>query len=216
MSINNHSGAKRDTGHVAWFVLGLTAAGLIGAIMLSVMSLAGDGEVSIAVLDLSPPKPILALARAERDHSPDTEKTLARPLFSSNRRPPTDIAASTASPSRPMPRLTGVVVSPVGKFALFANTDGGRPLVMGEGDHLGATVIEAIMAGEVTVRGPNGVVVLHSSFDESVAQASLRSPPTPPKQGPLRLPFAVHASPQPVRANQGLMRPASLGGATTP
>lgn len=98
-----------------------------------------------------------------------------------------------------MPRLTGVVVSPVGRFALFANADGGRLLVMSEGDHLGAAVIEAIVAGEVTVRGPEGAVVLRSTFDENAAPAKPNAHVAPPTPMAPRLPVPFRTSSRAVR-----------------
>lgn len=98
-----------------------------------------------------------------------------------------------------MPRLTGVVVSPVGKYALFANAEGGRPLVMREGDRLGANVIEAIAAGQVTVRGPNGMAVLRSTFDESVAPAKPATIAAPELPIARKLPMPFRASPRAAR-----------------
>jgi hypothetical protein len=75
-----------------------------------------------------------------------------------------------------LPRLTGVVVSPAGGFAIFAGNDGGKPIVAREGDQVGDAVIEAVAVGEVTLRGPGGIVVLHPSFGASVVQASSLKP----------------------------------------
>ena len=117
----------------------------------------------------------LPAATARMTGADATERVLARPLFSPNRRPAEKDAAPVASLPKLLPRLTGVVVSPVGRFALFAGAEGGRPLVMSEGDHVGGIVIEAIEAGEVTVRGPDGAMVLRSSFGENIVQVRRRN-----------------------------------------
>ena len=166
---------------------------------MSMAANAGDGAVtpvqaSVTVLEA----PILAAPPAPSDDgSNSAADLLARPLFSASRRPPASRVGATTSQPRLMPRLTGVVVSPVGRVALFADAEGGRPLVMREGDHLGANVIEAIAAGQVTVRGPGGLAVLRSTFDESVAPAKPTIVAAPEVPIARKLPMPFRASPRP-------------------
>lgn len=201
MGFEHHSGFKRETGRVAGFALGLTAAGLMGIIALSLGSLAGADELDGAM----PSRPIPTLASApalnkKNNGFVDITKVLARPLFSSSRRP-ADVASPIANLPKSMPRLTGVVVSPAGRFALFANADGDRPLVLSEGDHFGAAVIEAIAAGEVTVRGPDGAFVLRSTFNGDAAPAKLLMPTAPKKPEFRQLPIPFRAASRVARAN---------------
>src|SRR5919202_1181988 len=66
---------------------------------------------------------------------------LARPLFSPKRRPGSIAANDTA---KDLTRLTGVLVSPAGKNAIFAGSAGGKPIVIGEGERIGGYVISSI------------------------------------------------------------------------
>lgn len=81
---------------------------------------------------------------------------LARPLFSRDRRP-TDAGPNSAGTTLgSLPRLTGVVIGPLGQSAIFAATNGGRPTVVTVGKTLGEYTVEKIEPGGVTVSGPNG------------------------------------------------------------
>jgi len=93
---------------------------------------------------------------------------LARPLFSPSRRPE-DVATTKATD---LARLTGVVMSPAGKSAIFAGSKGAKPLVVREGGRIGEYVVSSIDVGAVTVTSPGGTRVLHLAFDSS---------PPPPK-----------------------------------
>ena len=88
---------------------------------------------------------------------------LARPLFSPGRRPPTAAAAPGAvAPS--LPRVAGIMVTPAGRRAIFAEK-GAKPLVLGEGGQVSGFTVQSIQAGQVTVRGPQGIRVLSPTFD---------------------------------------------------
>jgi len=172
-SIGHHCNDGRDIGHLAWPLLGLIAAALTAVIALEV-GLAADNQSNVSV---PAPQSVAVAVAAPREghHSPHSVETvLARPLFSRPRRPPAALANLVAVALR-LPRLTGVVVSPAGGFAIFGNVDGGKPIVVGKGGTVGEAIIETVAAGQVTLRGPAGVVVLHTSFDEKVLQASRAS-----------------------------------------
>lgn len=100
------------------------------------------------------------------DHAPEWVATiLDRPLFSPTRRPS---ATAAAGPGKPVaeeapPRLAGVLVSEAGRGAIFARP-GDKPTLAAEGDRVGPYLVRSIAAGEVTVVGPHGVVVLHPAF----------------------------------------------------
>lgn len=89
---------------------------------------------------------------------------LARPLFAHNRRPP-DQAVATQAAAVALPRLTGVAVSPIGRSAIFAGGEGGKPVVVSLGGKIGRYTVSAIKPGAVTVNGPDGARTLTPSFD---------------------------------------------------
>jgi hypothetical protein len=95
---------------------------------------------------------------------------LARPIFSPDRRP---IEHGVQAVTPGLTRLAGVIVSPLGKTAIFAAFVGGKAIAVGEGGRVGAFFVEAIEAGVVLVTGPGGQQLLRPTFDAGV----------PPRQG---------------------------------
>lgn len=81
---------------------------------------------------------------------------LQRPLFSPSRRPPPSAGAAGIVG---LPRLAGVLVAPGDRHAIFA---GG--IVVAEGGAVGRYTVQAIDAGQVTLRGPEGTQVLRPAF----------------------------------------------------
>jgi hypothetical protein len=113
-----------------------------------------------------------------RDHVADwVETILARPLFSPSRRPPSVATAGLAAEIIVgLPRLAGILVSPAGKRAIFAAGSGGKPLIVAEGDSVGKWTVRAIESSAVTLTGPDGARVLHTSFQNSTAPAQPAQP----------------------------------------
>lgn len=184
MTSEHHTDAKREIGHLAWPLLGLVTVALITIVILEVesrddpMPMVEPNTVSLPIA-----QPVILVApQASNNSSQWAERTLARPLFSETRRPPADTPVVTTGPVK-LPRLTGVVVSPAGSFAIFAGIEGGKPTVVREGDQVGDAVIEAVSAGQVTMRGLNGLAVLHPSFGEKALQVSRLSPVGPTRTG---------------------------------
>ena len=148
----------QDAGLCAGPLLGLTAAAITAVIALEV-GLALDDQSRMSPPAVQPVAVVVAAPR-EDDHSPHSVKTLlARPLFDQTRRPPVAPPSVVAVMPR-LPQLTGVVVSPAGAFAIFANSAGGKPIVVREGDQVGVAVIETVAAGHVTLRGPEGILTI--------------------------------------------------------
>ena len=90
---------------------------------------------------------------------------LARPLLSPSRRPPS--AARAPTPANELPRLTGIIISPGGRSAIFAGKP--RALVIPEGGRVGDYIVQQIVPGIVTLNGPLGLVALQPSFDAARA-----------------------------------------------
>jgi len=178
MPVSTHSDAGRGIGFASWPLLGLLAAGLAGTVLVEVTG--SDSSVLVVEKDAtSAPTPQYArvIARSGQDNRPQRmERILARPLFSEDRRPPAASAAPVAGLPRSLPRLTGIVVSPAGGYAIFAGVESGKPIVVQEGGQVGGAVVEAVAADQVTIRGPDGSVVMRPSFGDKVVQASRPNP----------------------------------------
>lgn len=116
---------------------------------------------------------------------------LARPLFTPDRRPPA--AAVPIAASADIPRLSGILVTPFGRSAIFAPPNSSKPMVVTEGTVLGPYTVKAITPDEVTVVGPSGARSLRPAFDPASAPVG-RGPG--PMMVPRRLgPRASEASP---------------------
>ena len=149
---------------------------------------------------------------------------LARPLFSSTRRPPHDAPSGPADSDLSDARLTGIVTTPGRRIAIFA-VNGDKPLKVAEGDAVSGWRIETITPREVSLSGPSGTKTLQPKLDPSLApppgqpptgQPSARGP-IPPAAGRPRVPMpgaapAVALPPQglPVNNPGALPRPARL------
>ena len=116
---------------------------------------------------------------------------LARPLFSSTRRPPQSAAndSATSSDLADM-RLTGIVTEPDHHVAIFA-VNGAKPLRVSEGEAVSGWRIESITPREVSLSGPGGTKTLEPKLDPNLVQPP---GPTPPPNPGARLP----AQPAPV------------------
>lgn len=118
-------------------------------------------------------------AAARADFSPQWVSTiLDRPLFSPTRRPPRGAAAS-ASAGGGLPRLSGVMVSGSQTRAIFAGAAGTKTVIAGEGARIGAYVVQSIGAGQVTLVGPDGPLVVRPAFDAAARSATLPTPAAP-------------------------------------
>jgi len=170
--------------HSVWRVIGAVGVVLIGLITQEVRSGAMDSRSDDSVMVRQ--SFVVAADPATRPADNVSQwlgSTLARPLFSSDRRPAPDATVRVAGAPGPLPRLTGVVISPAGAFAIFAGIDGGRPSVVGKGDLIGGAVVEGILAGQVTLGGRDGVVLLRPIFGEDAVQVSALDAAPPPLPG---------------------------------
>ena len=144
---------------------------------------------------------------------------LARPLFSSTRRPPQSAAddSVTSSDLADM-RLTGIVTEPDHHVAIFA-VNGAKPLRVTEGEAVSGWRIESITPHEVSLSGPGGTKTLEPKLDPNLVQPPAPTPPPnlaarlPPQPAPVAnlpprpgVPPAVRPPP-PVRPPRGRVQP---------
>jgi hypothetical protein len=108
--------------------------------------------------------PARAAAQAEDRTDAWVATIMARPLFTRDRRPVGEHATAAAGGGKPLPRLTGIAISPFGRSAIFA-PDGGKPLVVSEGDNVDGFTVRAIHPGAVDIEGPGGSRTVAPAFD---------------------------------------------------
>jgi len=126
---------------------------------------------------------------------------LARPLFSSTRRPPQAATNDNATDSDLADtRLTGIVTEPDHHLAIFAVNGATKPLRLTEGEALSGWRIESITPHEVSLSGPGGTKTLQPKLDPNLVQ---QPPPQPPAANP-----AVRQPAQPPAANPAARQPA--------
>jgi hypothetical protein len=118
-------------------------------------------------------------------------EALARPLFSSTRRPPETAANdSVVSSDLADTRLTGIVTEPGHRVAIFA-VNGAKPLRLTEGEAVSGWRIESITSREVSLIGPGGTKTLEPKLDPNLAQAPGPAPaPNPAARIPAQPPTA--------------------------
>jgi hypothetical protein len=121
-------------------------------------------------------------------------EALARPLFSTTRRPPQAAANdSVVSSDLADARLTGIVTEPGHHVAIFA-VNGAKPLRLSEGEAISGWRIESITPREVSLSGPGGTKTLEPKLDPNLAQPP--PGPNPASTAGARLP-APPAAAQP-------------------
>ena len=89
---------------------------------------------------------------------------LARPLFNPDRRPIGQAPAASREDAG-LPRLSGILITPNGRSAIFAPAGGGKPAVVAEGGSLGGYVVRTISLDEVVLAGPDGSHSLSPTLD---------------------------------------------------
>ncbi|HQT77039.1 MAG: hypothetical protein B7Z80_10790 [Rhodospirillales bacterium 20-64-7] len=150
--------------------------------------------------DATAPLPLAVAARPARpgqDAAPTPELAasaartiLARPLFSPDRRPaPPQQEAPPAQAAETLPRLSGIVVGPSGRHAIFVDAAGhGR--ITAEGATIAGFTLNKIEPGQVTLTSSAGERVLHPSFSQTssrgpgkaMAGATALPAPVPPEE----------------------------------
>ena len=159
----------------------LATAGLVLAAFALAVTVAWEIGAFAPAEHATAPRPLASaaavVATVPPDHTSDWVRTiLARPLFSPDRRPPAQGSVIAGDTSVGLPRLSGVLVGPFGRTAIFAS-DGDKPLVVGEGGQVAQWTVRVIQAGSVEVVGPGGARTLRPSFGTMSAAGT---PPSGP------------------------------------
>jgi hypothetical protein len=149
---------------------------LFGVILFIEFYPGGTEELSIA--EIAPRRE--AIPAAGRQTNPRLDELvatiLARPLFSSTRRPPQNApAGASADSDLADTRLTGIVTEPRRRLAIFA-VNGEKPLKVAEGDAVSGWRIESITAREVSLSGPSGSKTLQPKMDPNLAPPAGQPP----------------------------------------
>jgi general secretion pathway protein N len=131
---------------------------------------------------------------------------LARPLFSSTRRPPQSASTEAATDSDLADtRLAGIVTEPGRRTAIFA-VNGDKPLRVAEGEAVSGWRIESITPREVSLSGPSGTKTLQPKMDPNLAPPP-GQPPTGNAGGRIPTPPAAGAGPRPPAAGAAARPP---------
>lgn len=162
------------------------------------------GAILVVELEPSPtawklataPPPIASVAPTPQPRGPGgrydalSATALARPLFSSSRRPPPrGNADGDADSGLADTRLAGIVTEPGHRIAIFAPS-GAKPMTVTEGETVGGWRVDSITPVEVSLSGPGGIKTLQPKFDPNLAPAA--GPPSVvnrPAVGPGGAPF---------------------------
>lgn len=163
------------TNRPTFIALGALAGVLTCLIVLELVGGGASEDGGIVAVRHAPPKRAAAVAAEAADRTDAWVATsLARPLFSRDRKPTPVAAKSDGGPAiLSLPRLSGVLVSPFGRLAIFAASEGGKPIVVAAGGTLGPYTVTEIEPGKVTVSGPDGEQDLELKFDPAARQAAL-------------------------------------------
>jgi general secretion pathway protein N len=149
---------------------------LFGAIILMELGAAGAGDVVNAKVTAQP-EAATAIHGQQRPRVEELVATaLARPLFSSTRRPPQSASAGSAADSDLADRrLTGIVTTPAHRLAIFA-VSGDKPLMVAEGDEMSGWRVESITPREVSLTGPSGTKILQPKLDPNLVPPPATAP----------------------------------------
>ena len=155
---------------LAFAALGVIATALAGSLVLEAAS---EDTGSESVVATTQPAAIMPSNQSDGFPADQTAEwvatALSRPLFSPDRRPSRQPVAAVAPVFADLPRLSGILITPSGRSAIFAPSGGGKPVIATEGTTLGPYVVRAIEPEQVTLVGPKGSRVVHPAFDRPAA-----------------------------------------------
>jgi hypothetical protein len=171
----------------AFLGLALLASALAATVMLELdAAQPAEDRTGIVPIHHLPRAKARAASEDPMDHTDQwVASALARPLFSRDRRPTPEATKTSGGPAfASLPRLTGVVIGPFGRTAIFAVGEAGKAVEVKEGKSLGAYTVRAIAPGRVTVAGPEGERVVQLSADAATRSTLAAEMPQPPQAAP--------------------------------
>ena len=195
-------------------VLSLAGSTLFGALLLLEWDSGQPSTESPVVI--ASPRPAETTPR--RIQNPQVDElvatTLSRPLFSSTRRPRDRAVASQAGDPEFQLRLSGIVIEPDRRIAIFAKT-GAKPLVRSEGETLDEWRLDSITPREVTLTGPTGSTTLEPKTDPNITrpappQLQPQPPPQPQAQAQAGRPAVNLPRPPVVAGRPGMPAPVAI------
>ena len=156
-------------------VLLLAGCALFAAITIAEIGARRDPTASALAIPARPAAlPLPRRPQPRHQYDALLATILARPLFSSTRRPPPPGGHGQAMDSGLADtRLTGIVIAPGHRIAIFAPL-GTKAVTVSEGELVSGWRVERITARQVSLTGPDGTRTLQPKFDPNLA------PPQPP------------------------------------
>lgn len=133
---------------------------------------------------------------------------LARPLFSSTRRPAPRNDDTIADSGLTDTRLAGIVIAPGHRIAIFAS-NGEKPLAVSEGQTVSGWRVERITAREVSLSGPGGTKTMQPKSDPNLAPPPTQARVNPP---PVAIPSVARPGVPAMLLNRAPLRPGQLRG----
>jgi hypothetical protein len=154
--------------------LALLSAALVAAIALELTAAPAPAPES------APPARTGDLPAAVADDTPTLVPIiLARPLFSTDRRP--KAAPSTGGePTDELPRLAGIMIDGPQKHAIFQPSGDAKPITAVVGDQVAGWRVQQITVASVTLDGPGGTRTLEPKADPSLVPPAAPSAPVAP------------------------------------
>ena len=149
--------------------LAALGAGLVAALAVEIAA-PEPGPLGIGSVPAASVPGNVAAAPAIGAEGLRVSSILARPLFDRSRRP-----SSTGRPVAGVLRLTGVVVGPSGREAIFEPVAGGKPLVVSEGERVNGALVRVIAPGAVLMVDESGAHLISPAY-ESGAPAVATGP----------------------------------------
>jgi hypothetical protein len=168
-------------------VLGLLAGSAVfGALLFGELNSAVDEPVVV-------PSP----SRSEAPAPPAPQRpvinqlvqtTLSQPLFSPTRRPPdTEVVSRGSDTEFTNMRLTGIVLEPQLRVAIFA-VPGGKPVARAEGENINEWHVDTVGLSQVSLSGAAGTIVLEPKSDPGLVRPKKPAAGVPGQPGPVTVP----------------------------
>jgi hypothetical protein len=127
----------------------------------------GDRGTSGEIAGTLRAAPEAAAHGAQPEDSPDQLVTvvLARPLFSPDRRPARGPGAGARAADPALPRLAGIIASPVEAVAIFQGAGGTKPVAARHGEMVEGWKVMTIAVDQVILRKANNQIILMPQFE---------------------------------------------------